>query len=242
MRFQNKICVVSGGTSGIGRATAEQFSREGGTVVIIGINTDEGTEVINGIKAAGAEGIFIQADIGDPAQIEKCVKQIIDQYGRIDVLINDAATMTFTPIVDLDVADWDKVLNVNLRSIFLFCKYALPHMQGGAVVNLSSVHAHETTPNVLPYAASKGAIEAFTRGLSLEYSASQARFNCVAPGAVDTPMLRNNPNIKDGKEKIEGAVGKPENLAAAICFLAADESVYVNGTTLVVDGGRLDIL
>ncbi|WP_460681293.1 SDR family NAD(P)-dependent oxidoreductase [Mucilaginibacter koreensis] len=242
MRFKNKICLVSGGTSGIGRAAAEQFGREGGTVIVVGRKPEEGDAVVKTIEAAGAEALFIQTDIGDPAQIEQCVKTIIDKYGRIDIVVNDAAMMTFTPIVDLSIEDWDKVMHVNLRSIFLFCKYALPHMHGGAIVNLSSVHAHQTTPNVLPYAATKGAIEAFTRGLCLEYPSTQARFNCVAPGAVDTPMLWDNPNIKDGKEKIQGAIGKPENLAAAICFLASDDAAYINGTTLVVDGGRLDIL
>src|SRR5205085_5236008 len=115
-------------------------------------------------------------------------------------------------------------------------------MQHGAVVNVSSVHGHQTTPNVLPYAASKGGTEAFTRGLSLEYPPTQARFNCVAPGAVDTPMLWNNPNVKSGKEKVEGEIGKPEELAAAICFLASEDASFINGTTLIVDGGRLDIL
>jgi glucose 1-dehydrogenase len=242
MRFQNKICLVSGGTSGIGRAAAEQFGREGGTVIVVGRKPEEGDAVVKAIEATGAEALFIQTDIGDAAQIEQCVKTVTDKYGRIDVIVNDAAMMTFTPIVDLSIEDWDKVMHVNLRSIFLFCKYALPHMQAGAIVNLSSVHAHQTTPNVLPYAATKGAIEAFTRGLCLEYPSTQARFNCVAPGAVDTPMLWDNPNIKDGKEKIQGAIGKPENLAAAICFLASDDAAYINGTTLVVDGGRLDIL
>ena len=242
MRFQNKICLVSGGTSGIGRAAAEQFGREGGTVIVVGRKPDEGAEVVKAIQAAGSEALFLQTDIGDPAQIEQCVNTVVEKYGRIDVIVNDAAMMTFTPIVDLSIEDWDKVMQVNLRSMFLFCKYALPHMKGGAFVNLSSVHAHETTPNVLPYAATKGAIEAFTRGLCLEYPSTQARFNCVAPGAVDTPMLWDNPNVKDGKEKIQGAIGKPENLAAAICFLASDEAAYINGTNLVVDGGRLDIL
>ncbi len=234
--------MVSGGTSGIGRAAAEQFGREGGTVIVVGRKPDEGAEVVNAIKASGADALFIPTDIGDPAQIEACVKTVVDKYGRVDVIVNDAAMMTFTPIVDLSIDDWDKVMQVNLRSMFLFAKYALPHMQNGAFVNLSSVHAHETTPNVLPYAATKGGIEAFTRGLCLEYPSTQARFNCVAPGAVDTPMLWDNPNVKDGKEKIQGAIGKPENLAAAICFLASDDAAYINGTTLVVDGGRLDIL
>jgi NAD(P)-dependent dehydrogenase (short-subunit alcohol dehydrogenase family) len=133
-------------------------------------------------------------------------------------------------------------MHVNLRAIFLFCKYCLPHMKGGAVINISSVHAHESTPNVIPYATTKGGMEAFTRGCSLEYPPEQARFVAVAPGAVDTPMLWNNPNVKSGKEKIEGAIGQPEDLAAAICFVASDEARFINGTTLVVDGGRLAIL
>jgi len=157
-------------------------------------------------------------------------------------MVNNAAMMTFKKLVDLTSAEWDQVMAVNLRSVFLFCKYTIPHMDHGAIVNISSVHAHETTANVVPYASSKGAMEAFIRGVSLEYPYPKLRINCVAPGAVDTPMLWNNPNIKSGAEKVEGAVGKPEELAAAICFMASDDASYINGTTLVVDGGRLDIL
>jgi NAD(P)-dependent dehydrogenase (short-subunit alcohol dehydrogenase family) len=124
----------------------------------------------------------------------------------------------------------------------MFCKYCLPHMDHGAIVNVSSVHAHETTPNVIPYAASKGGMEAFARGLSREIESGKVRINNVAPGAVNTPMLWNNPNVKSGKEKVEGAIGEPEDIAAAICFLASDEAKFIDGTTLVVDGGRLDIL
>ena len=146
-------------------------------------------------------------------------------------------------MVELDDEDWDKVLAVNLRSVFLFCKYAMPHMPpGGAIVNISSVHAHETTKNVVPYASSKGGMEAFTRGFSEELAPKKIRINCVAPGAVDTPMLWNNPNVKSGAEMIQGAVGQPDDIAAAVCFLAAPEARFITGTTLVVDGGRLDIL
>jgi glucose 1-dehydrogenase len=124
------------------------------------------------------------------------------------------------------------VLNVNLRSVFLFCKYSVPHMpQGSAIVNVSSVHAHETTRNVVPYASSKGGIEAFTRGFAEELAPRKIRINCVAPGAVDTPMLWDNPNVKNGIEKVEGAIGKPEDIAAAICFLAAPEARFITGTT-----------
>src|SRR3954467_15978903 len=134
-------------------------------------------------------------------------------------------------------------MNVNIRSVFLYCKYGVPHMPaGGAIVNISSVHAHETTKNVVPYATSKGAMEAFTRGFSEEAAERKVRVNCVAPGAVNTPMLWNNPNVKNGTEKITGAVGEPADIAAAICFLASYEARFITGTTLVVDGGRLDIL
>jgi glucose 1-dehydrogenase len=242
MRFNNKICLVTGGTSGIGQSAALQFGREGATVIVIGRNEQEGAQTVELIKKGGSDAIFIKTDIGSPDQIEQCVKTVIDKYGRLDILVNNAAMMTFKPVTDLSIEEWDHLMAVNLRSVFLFCKYFLPHMQNGAVVNVSSVHGHQTTANVLPYAASKGAIEAFTRGLSIEYAPTQARFNCVAPGAVDTPMLWNNPNVKSGKEKIEGQVGKPQDLAAAICFLASDEAAFINGTTLVVDGGRLDRL
>jgi NAD(P)-dependent dehydrogenase (short-subunit alcohol dehydrogenase family) len=149
--------------------------------------------------------------------------------------------MTFKKITDLSTEEWDMVMRVNLRSVFLFCKYCIPYMNKGAIVNISSVHAHETTANVVPYASSKGAMEAFIRGVSLEYP-DKLRINCIAPGAVDTPMLWNNPNVKSGAEVVSGAIGKPEELAAAICFMASEDASFINGTTLVVDGGRLDIL
>lgn len=243
MRFKDKVCLVTGGGSGIGRAACERFAREGGKVVVIDLSADHGQETVQRIKQGGGEAIFAKADIGNPAEVRAAVKTAVDTWQQIHVVVNDAATMTFTPIVDLPEDDWDKVLHVNLRSIFLFCKYSVPHMPpGGAIVNISSVHAHETTVNVVPYATSKGGIEAFTRGFSEELAERKIRINCVAPGAVDTPMLWNNPNVKSGAEKVEGAIGQPEDIAAAICFLAADEVRFITGTTLVVDGGRLDIL
>ena len=242
MKFENKVCLVTGGTSGIGKATCSRFGAEGAVVIVIGRNESEGAETVNLIEQSKGRAEFIKVDIGYPGQIKQCIESVISKYKKIDVIVNNAAMMTFKPVIELDIEEWDQLMAVNLRSVFLFCKYALPYMNSGAVVNISSVHGHQTTPNVLPYAASKGAIEAFTRGLSIEYPSSKARFNSVAPGAVDTPMLWSNPNVKSGKEKITGAIGKPEDLAAAICFLASDEAAYINGTTLVVDGGRLDIL
>jgi glucose 1-dehydrogenase len=241
MRFDNKVCLVTGAGSGIGRATAIRMAAEGGNVLVIDRNDEGGNETVEMIKAAKGIAIFSHCDVGKQEEIKASVDLAVSMWKKIDVLVNNAAMMTFTRIVDLDPADWDKVMTVNLRSVFLFCKYSIPYMINGSIVNISSVHAHETTANVVPYASSKGAMEAFIRGVSLEYP-DKLRINCVAPGAVDTPMLWNNPNVKSGAEVVSGAIGKPEELAAAICFVASDEASFVNGTTLVVDGGRLDIL
>jgi glucose 1-dehydrogenase len=243
MRFEGKVCIVSGGGSGIGKAACKQFAREGGKVVIADLNEQHGKETVQEIGQAKGESVFAKCDVGNPDEVKAAIKLAVDKWGKVDVLVNDAAMMTFQPIVELPDDDFDKVLNVNLRSVFLFCKYAVPHMpRGGAIVNISSVHAHETTKNVVPYASSKGGMEAFTRGFAEEIAHRKIRINCVAPGAVDTPMLWNNPNVKSGVEKVQGAIGKPEDIAAAICFLAAPEARFITGTTLVVDGGRLDIL
>lgn len=243
MRFKDKVCLVSGGGSGIGKAACKQFAREGGKVLVIDLNQDHGQQTVQEIAKDNGEALFAKCDVGVPDQVKAAIKVAVDAWGKIDVVVNDAAMMTFKPVVDLPDEDFDKVLNVNLRSVFLFCKYAVPHMpKGSAIVNLSSVHAHETTKNVVPYASSKGGIEAFTRGASEEFAPKKIRINCVAPGAVDTPMLWDNPNIKSGAEKVVGAIGKPEDISAAICFLAAPEARFITGTTLVVDGGRLDIL
>lgn len=242
MRFADKVCLVTGGASGIGRASCERFAAEGGRVVVVDANQEDGEETVRAMTAAGGAATFLKADVSVPAEVKAAVRAAVDLWGRIDVLVNNAAMMTFEPITELADEDWDKVMAVNLRSVFLFCKYTLPHMRRGAIVNVSSVHAHETTAGVIPYATSKGGMEAFTRGLSLECAAAKVRVNAVAPGAVETPMLRENPNVKSGREKITGAIGQPADLAAAITFLASAEARFINGTTLVVDGGRLGIL
>ncbi|MBT2556342.1 SDR family oxidoreductase [Hymenobacter sp. ISL-91] len=241
-RFQDKVCFVTGATSGIGRATAVRLGREGGRVVIIGRNKEEGPESVALVEQAGGQALFIRCDVGKDADLKRAVERTIKEWGRIDVLINNAAMMTFDPIAKLDPKDWDQLMNVNLRSLFRLTQLCLPHMQGGAIVAISSVHSFQTTPNVVPYAASKGAMDAFVRGLSQEIPHTHARVNSVAPGAVDTPMLWSNPNVKSGKEKITGQVGTPEEIAAAVCFLASSEASFINGTTLAVDGGRLAAL
>lgn len=234
---------MTGAGSGIGKAIARRFAHEGGHVLVIDRDEEHGRAAVDEIEQSGGSAVFSACDVSVPAQVQATVGVALERWGHADVLVNDAATMTFDPITELADDHWDKVLEVNLRSVFLFCKYTVPHMRpGGAIVNISSVHAHETTCNVVPYASSKGGMEAFTRGFSEEIAPRKLRINCVAPGAVDTPMLWNNPNVKSGAEKVRGSVGKPEDIAAAVCFLASPEARFITGTTLVVDGGRLDIL
>lgn len=241
-RFANKVCIITGGSSGIGKATATQMAAEGGKVAILNRKEEEGNKAAEEIRSKGGDVIYIKADTGKVEDLEAAVKTIIEKWQKIDVLVNNAAMMTYKPIAEISVEEWDAVMAVNLRGTFVLSKLCLPYIQGGAIVNVSSVHAHETTPNVIPYATSKGGMEAFSRGLSREYDASKVRVNSIEPGAVDTPMLWNNPNVKSGVEKVEGAIGKPEQIAAAICFLASDEASFINGTVLVADGGRLQIL
>jgi len=243
MRFSNKVCVVTGGGSGIGRATCAQFAAEGGSVLVIDLNPEHGNQTAAAITTKGGQAAFAKCDVSDSAEVQAAIKSAVDKWGKIDVLVNNVAMMTFQRVTELSERDWDRVLAVNLKSVFMFCKYSVPHMpQGSAIVNTSSVHAHESEAGVSPYAASKGGMEAFMRVLALELEGRKIRVNCVAPGAVDTPMLWSNPNVKSGKEKVAGAIGQPEDIAAAICFLASDEARFINGTTLIADGARLDLL
>jgi NAD(P)-dependent dehydrogenase (short-subunit alcohol dehydrogenase family) len=242
-RFKGKVCLVTGGGSGIGRSTCERFAGEGARVLIVDLNEEHGKETVQRIGSAGGEAIFARADVSKSADVRAAIDAAISKWGRLDVVVNNAAMMTFKPVVELSEEDWNRVLAVNLTSVFLFCKYAVPHMRAGsAIVNTSSVHAHQTEPTVAPYAASKAGMEGLVRCLAQELAPKQIRVNCVAPGAVDTPMLWNNPRVKKGLEKVTGAVGKPEDIAAAITFLASDDAKFITGTTLVADGARLDKL
>lgn len=246
MRLRDKVAIVTGSTSGIGRATAELFVREGANVLFTGRSEKEGEAIVASLSDVaspefGGEAGFVAADVSKSAEVRRVVQAAVDRWGRIDTLVNNAAMMTFDAIADLSEDDWDKVLAVNLKAPFLFTKFALPHMrEHAAIVNVSSVHAAATTPAVVPYAASKGGLEAFTRGLAVELRDRGIRVNAVRLGAVDTPMLWENPNVKAGKEKIDRAdVGKPEQIAEAILYLCSDAAGFTSGAVLNLDGGHL---
>lgn len=246
MRLKDKVAIISGSTSGIGLATAGLFLEEGASVLVTGrdVADRESTETtLQAIIKRQLTGdmLFVAADLADAGGPSRIVDAAVGRWGRVDILVNNAAMMTFDPIESLDEAAWDRVIAVNLRAPFVLARRCLPHMgRGGAIVNISSVHAVETMAGVVPYATSKGGLEAFTRGLAVELRDRGIRVNAARLGAVDTPLLWSNPNVRSGKEKIDPKdVGTPRQVAEAILFLASDESAFSTGAILNVDGGRL---
>jgi NAD(P)-dependent dehydrogenase (short-subunit alcohol dehydrogenase family) len=242
MRFKEKTVIVTGAASGIGLATAKRFGSGGARVVIADLNLAKAQSAADEVKRAGAEDAAGMAcDVAEEEQVISVVRQTLDKFQGLHVVVNNAGLMIFKPLAEQTCEDWRRVLNVDLLGSFYFIKQAFQHMpRGGAVVNVSSIHAIETTPLVSAYAAAKAAVVSLTRSTALEGAAKGIRVNAVLPGAVDTPMLWNNPNVKSGLEQIDrGVLGKPEDLASVIAFLASDEAEFVRGAAVVVDGGRL---
>lgn len=244
-RFTGRVAIVTGAAGGIGLATAERLGAEGARVVMADRDVPRAQAARERVVAAGAPDVLVHAcDVADEAQVEACVRDAMARYGRVDVIVNNAGLMTFRSLVDLTAADWRRVLDVDLIGAFHFVKHGFRQMgRGGSIVNVASIHALETEPQVAPYAAAKSALISLTRSAAIEGKPLGIRVNAVLPGAVDTPMLRNNPNVRSGVEKVDPAyVGRPEDLAAAIAFLASADAAFVQGAALVVDGGRVDRL
>jgi NAD(P)-dependent dehydrogenase (short-subunit alcohol dehydrogenase family) len=245
MRFQDKVVIITGGASGIGLATAKRLASEGARVVLADINQDNLNQAVPEVQKAGAPEVLPTiCNVAKEEDVIATVKATLDKFGRLDSIINNAGLMQFKALEQLTSDDWLRVLNVDLLGAFYFIKQAFLNMKpGGTVVNVSSIHAIETEALVTPYAAAKAAVLSLTRSAAIEGSPKGIRINAVLPGAIDTPMLWNNPNVKSGVEKINPSdVGKPEDVAAAIAYLASDDSVFVQGSELRVDGGRLDHL
>jgi meso-butanediol dehydrogenase/(S,S)-butanediol dehydrogenase/diacetyl reductase len=242
MRFSGKVAIVTGGSSGIGLATVRRLASEGASVVIVGLNAEKARDAAASVRGATQNSVIgIACDVSNESQVEVTISETLRQFGGLDVIVNNAGLMIFKPLEEQTAEDWRRVFNVDLLGAFFFTKQAFLHMRrGGSIINISSIHAVETTPLVSAYAAAKAAVLSLTRSSSLEGQAKGIRVNAILPGAVDTPMLWENPNVKSGLEKIDrGVLGKPEDIAAAIAFLAADESEFVRGSSVIVDGGRL---
>jgi NAD(P)-dependent dehydrogenase (short-subunit alcohol dehydrogenase family) len=242
MRYQDKVVIITGGASGIGLATAKRLGSEGARVVLADYNQENLDKAVPEVKAAGAPDAWGSlCNVAVEAQVESTVTGTLDRFGRLDVIVNNAGLMQFKPLEELSGDDWLRILNVDLLGAFYFTKQAFLRMKpGGSIVNVSSVHAVETSPLVSPYAAAKAALLSLTRSSALEGKPKGLRINAILPGAVDTPMLWENPNIKSGVELLNKAdVGRPEDVAATIAYLASDDAAFVEGAELRVDGGRL---
>jgi NAD(P)-dependent dehydrogenase (short-subunit alcohol dehydrogenase family) len=237
------VAIVTGAAGGIGLAVVRRLLRDGASVMLAGRHLDklDAAAATLARDADPARIATIACDVSREDQVAAAVDATIARFGHWNRVVNNAGLMTFKPLEEQVAGDWHDVLGVDLLGAFFFIKQAFLKMQqGGAVVNVSSVHAVETEPLVAPYAAAKAALLSLTRSAALEGKPKGIRVNAVLPGAVDTPMLWDNPNVRAGIEVIDKAdVGTPDDIAAAIAFLLSDDARFVCGEAMRVDGGRL---
>lgn len=249
-QFENKVALVTGGSSGIGQATALKFAQEGAKVVVADLNIEGGHETLNKIKDMGEDAIFVRTDVTNSSEIKLLVKETVDVFGKLDCAFNNAGISgeeSFTAEYDEDI--WDQTININLRGIWLCMKYELIQMlkQGnGAIVNSSSMSGLVAFTGASAYFASKGGVIQITRTAALEYATKGIRINAVCPGVIKTPMTdRMIENDEESKKKLEklirpiGRMGKPEEVSEAVVWLCSDAASFVNGHSLVVDGGMV---
>jgi 2-hydroxycyclohexanecarboxyl-CoA dehydrogenase len=242
-RFEDKVAIVTGGASGIGQATARRLAGEGAAVVIADVNGEGAGGVARSISEGGGRAIALQVDVTDAPGVRAMTEQAIAAFGKIDILVSNAGWDRAGPFADTDEELWDRVIAINYRGHLATCHAALPHMReggGGRIVTVASDAGRVGSSGEVVYSGAKGAVIAFTKGLAREVARYGINVNCVAPGLVDTPLLAGMP------EKLIAAIvrsiplrrtGVPEEIAAAICFLASDDAAYITGQTLSVNGG-----
>lgn len=246
--LQGKTALVTGGASGIGRATAILFGREGAAVVVQDLRPD-GQAAADAIVAAGGRATFIQGDVTRAGDCKAAVEKALAEFGGLHVLVNNAGIIRRASVVDTTEEEWDRVMAVNVKSVFLLSKAAIPVMArggGGVIVNTASGWGIDGGKDAASYCASKAAVVNLTRAMAIDHAEQNIRVNCVCPGDTDTPMLREearqlgqdvNGFLARSAHRPLGRMGRPEEIAQVILFLASDASSYVTGTALVVDGG-----
>ncbi|MEI7743825.1 MAG: glucose 1-dehydrogenase [Chloroflexota bacterium] len=249
MRLDGKVTIITGGGSGMGKTAAELFAREGAMVVVADYSEASGEAVAAAVRAAGGEATFVKADVSNEDQARGMVQHAVATYGRVDALYNNAGIMPEADhsVIDTDVDTWDKVMAVNVRGVFLGCKYAIPQMleQGsGSIINIASFVAILgcSVPQDA-YTASKGAVLALTRSLAVQFAGRGVRSNSISPGPVETPLLMEWLLSDEAAKQLRlarnpsGRFGKPEEIVNAGIYLASDESRWTNGANFVIDGG-----
>ena len=251
MRLKGKVAIVTGAASGIGRASAILFAREGARVVVADINAHSGEETVDQITTAGGSAFFHRVDVAIEDEIVETVRATVARWNRIDIVFNNAGVVLVKPLIEMSAAEWDRVMAINVKSAFLMTKYAVPYMKlagGGAILNTGSIASFTGQLNTPAYSASKGAIALLTKSLALDFGRDGIRVNCLCPGITDTPMLRQH--LGDGpagEARIQarlsrvptGEILTPEDVARAALYLVSDDSRGISGILHVVDGGLL---
>ena len=245
-RLKDKVSIITGGASGIGRQTALRFAGEGARVVVADRNRGAGEETQRLLEDRGAEALYVPVDVSKPEQTQAMVEQTLSRFGQLDVLVNAAAILIRTPpLAEVEERDWDMMMDVNLKGLFFCCKYAIPAMLdsgGGSIVNISSGAGLRGYGTSLPYAVGKAGVIHLTTTAANQYTDQGIRINVIAPGSVDTPQFRGSTASSDAVREREeshpmGRVGTPDEIANVILFLASDEASYISGSLFVVDGG-----
>jgi NAD(P)-dependent dehydrogenase (short-subunit alcohol dehydrogenase family) len=250
MRLNNKIAIITGAGSGIGAATAVIFAKEGARVVIADIEKNKGMDMVDLIKSNNGEAIFMQVDLTVADSIEKMVKSTMETYGRLDILVNNAGIYLQANAVDTSEKDWNRIMDVNLRGVFLCCKYSIPEMikggKGGVIVNVGSEAGIVGIKNQVAYNVSKGGIIALTKSIAVDFAAQNIRVNCVCPGTTETALVKEalikTSDPKKARRELEmvrpaNRLGRPEEIAYGLLYMASDESPYATGAILSIDGG-----
>jgi len=244
MRFDNKVAIVTGGASGIGESTVRLLAQEGAKVVIADFNEEHGNAVMNRLNAEGYDTLFVKTDVTNEAQVKNMVAETVAKYGKLDILFANAGIANDAPAHQLTMDAWKRTIDINLTGVFLCDKYAIEQMlaqgTGGAIVNCGSIHSHVGKSRVTAYASAKGGVKLLTQTLGIDYAKEGIRVNAVCPGYIDTPLIAGRDEAITqhlvGLHPM-GRLGKPEEVAKAVLFLASDEASFVTGTTLLVDGG-----